>query len=125
MKHLGHAESFQMLHAGRSERKSTALPPRWIRTHMFADHPQGASRNSAGGWTPSISAAAGEMRSPTRIQQGIHYLAEFARQSYDWRYKTTCFADERQPRRMPASAMRIYESISAMPHRFIYSSLAG
>ena len=60
MKHSGRAESFHMLQAGRSERKSTALPPRCIRTHMFADHPQGASRNRADGWAPSISAAAGE-----------------------------------------------------------------
>ena len=40
MKHSGRAESFHMLQAGRSERKSSALPPRCIRTHMFADHPK-------------------------------------------------------------------------------------
>ena len=76
---------------------------------MFADHPQGASRNRAGVWALNISTAGAEMRSYTRIQQGIHYLAEFARQSCDWRYKTPCLAGERQLRRMPASAMRIYE----------------
>ena len=65
---------------------------------MFANHPQGALRNRAGGLAPSISAAAGEMRSKTQFQQGTHYLAEIARQSCDWLYKTLCFGDERQPR---------------------------
>ena len=37
--------------------------PRCIRTHMFADHPQGASRIRAGVWALSISIAGGEMRS--------------------------------------------------------------
>ena len=109
---------------GRSERKSTVRPPRCIHTHMFADHPQGASRNRAGGWAPSISAAAGEMRSEKRIQQGIHYLAEFARQSCDWRYKTPCFADKRQRWRMPASAMRRYEKASR-PCRIVSYTPAG
>ena len=113
-----------MLHAGRSERKSTVLPPRCIRTHMFADHLQGASRIRAGVWAPSISTVGGEMPSESRIQQGIHYLAEFARQSYDWRYKTTCFADERQPRRMPPPAMRIYEKASR-PCRIVSYTPAG
>ena len=47
------------------------------------------------------------------------------RESCNWRYKTSCFADERQPKRMPAPVMRIYESISAMPNRFICSRQGG
>ena len=61
MKHLGYAEPFHTLKAvGMNE--VDRPPPRCIRTHMFADHPQGASRNRAGGWAPSISAAGDEMR---------------------------------------------------------------
>ena len=57
---------------GRSERKSTVRPPRCIHMLMFANHPQGALRNRAGGLALQnlhvllMSGRLGECRLPRR-----------------------------------------------------------